>query len=282
MFQYSFPTPLSCRAAFEESRLRAPVRLLCWFEDALTAWLLRRADLALLISEAMAERWRERGVTRAVSFPLGADTSVEPSSVEPVDLPPETVIYFGSMDAKRRLGFLLEVFARVLETRPEAHLVMLGDPGRGGLAEQARSLGLSERVSFPGRVPRSEVPRYLCAARVSVAPIPPEPLYVEASMTKVVESLGLSVPVVASSEIHDQRELIESSGGGLCPRYDREAFARALCELLGDPAGAARRGAAGRRYVLEHRSYAVLSRRLAEHYDRVLAGSAPAPPAPLR
>ena len=158
VFQYSFPTPLSRRAAFEESRLRAPVRLLCWFEDALTAWLLRRADLALLISEAMAERWRERGVTRAVSFPLGADTSVEPSSVEPVDLPPETVIYFGSMDAKRRLGFLLEVFARVLETRPEAHLVMLGDPvGEAWPSRPAASASRSGSL-FPAGCPGARSP----------------------------------------------------------------------------------------------------------------------------
>ena len=184
-----------------------------------------------------------------------------------------SVIYFGSMDGRRNLGFVLRVFARVAEALPEAHLLMLGDSRASGLEEAARSMGLADRVTFLGRVPRRDVPRYLRAARCSIAAIPPTPIYRVSSATKVVESLAMALPVVANREIRDQRQLVEASGGGYCPPYEEAALGEAVVALLADPQDAARRGRAGRSYVVAHRSYAVLATRLAKWYDEALAGT---------
>jgi glycosyltransferase involved in cell wall biosynthesis len=94
---------------------------------------------------------------------------------------------------------------------------------------------------------------------------------VVSSATKVVESLGMAVPVVTNGEIPDQRELVERSGGGLVTAYDPDALAEAVVALLRDPAEAARRGEAGRRYVSAHRSYEVLARELASRYETLVA-----------
>lgn len=199
--------------------------------------------------------------------------SVLPEDVTPASAPPASVVYFGSMDAKRDLHFLLRAFARVADVIPAAHLLMLGDARGSGLPDAARSMGLAERVIFLDRVPRRDVPRYLRAARCSVAAIPPTPLYRVSSATKVVESLAMAVPVVANREIPDQRDIVEASGGGYCPPYEEAAVAESLVALLSDPEDARRRGRAGWLYVKEHRSYAVLAKRLAGWYEETWAAN---------
>jgi glycosyltransferase involved in cell wall biosynthesis len=272
VFQCSFPVALSRRLGLEGRGRNWLAHAVAAVENRLRGRIERRAQLVLVISDEMAREWPRRS-QRVEVLPLGADVSVRPEDVTPVGAPPMGVIYFGSMDGKRELQFLLRAFARVAEKLPEAHLLMLGDARGSGLEEAARSMSLADHVTFFGRVPRRDVPRHLRAARCSVAPIPPTPLYRVSSATKVVESLAMAVPVVANREIADQRDLIEASGGGYCPPYEEVAFAEALIALLADPGEAKRRGQAGRRYVVEHRSYAVLAERLAGWYGETVDGA---------
>lgn len=273
VYQCSFPTPLGRRAALAGSALAALAPTWCAAETALIDRVLRAADLVLAISETMARDLRARGARRVEAFPLCA--AVDPSGpTEP--LPPETVLYFGSMDPKRCLGFLLEAFARVRAARPRATLVMLGDPGPE-LPALAREAGLDEAVRFPGRVPRETVATWVRGAALTVAPVPPEPLYVVASTTKVVESLACGVPVVANREIPDHLEVIEGSSGGLAPEFTPEAFAAAIVALLADPAAARARGEAGRAWVARHRSADALADRAVALYDELRQGPAGGP-----
>ena len=270
VFQCSFPVALSRRLALEARGRKWLARAAAAVEDGVRDGIQRRAQLLLAVSDEMARQWPRR-FPRVEVLPLGADTSIDPDDVPPASAPPASVIYFGSMDVKRDLHFLLRAFARVAGALPEAHLLMLGDARGSGLPDAARAMSLAGRVTFLDRVPRRDVPRYLRAARCSVAPIPPTPLYRVSSATKVVESLAMAVPVVANREIPDQRDIVEASGGGYCPPYEETAFADALVALLADPEDAKARGQAGRRYVVEHRGYAVLAKRLAGWYEETLA-----------
>jgi glycosyltransferase involved in cell wall biosynthesis len=276
VFHCSFPIPLGRRAALERRGRPGLARVVHAVETRAVDALLRRADLVLAVSDTMAAGMQARGIDRAVAFPLGADTTVSPAAVVAVPAPADTIAYVGSTDAKRNPSFVFEVLRRVREGCPSAHLLLVGEASPELRGEAAR-MNLTDAITFVGRVPRAEVPRYLRAARCSLAPIPPDPLYVVSSATKVVESLGLGVPVVANGEIPDQRELVERSGGGLVTPYDAEAMAAAVVALLRDPADAARRGEAGRRYVCAHRSYAVLARGLAGRYDALVARPAAEP-----
>ncbi len=269
VYQCSFPTALGRRAALASGPL-APLAP-AWHaaESALLDRVVRDADLVLAISDEMARELRARGARRVEAFPLCAEVAAA-GPAQP--LPPETVLYFGSMDRKRRLGFLLEAFARVRAKSPAASLVMLGEPGPE-LPAQVRQMGLGDAVRFPGRVPREAVPAWVRGAALTVAPVPPEPLYVVASTTKVVESLACGVPVVANREIPDHREVLDESGGGLAPEYAPEAFAAAILELLADPAAARARGAAGRDWIARHRSADALARRAVALYDELRAGA---------
>lgn len=276
VYQYSFPEALGRRERRrQQGRNRLFTEISYRLELEIVRFLMRQASLVLAISDTMRRIWEARGVKRIVSFPLGADVSVDPDAVTPAAAPPDTIGYFGSMAPERRLTFLIDVFQQVHAAVPTAHLLLVGDAEGSGLPEYVDQRGLRDSVTFVGRVPRREVPRYLKAMRCSLAPIPPEPMYTLSSPTKVVESLALGVPVVANREIDDQREIIEACGGGYVAPYETGAFAEAILRLLRDPADAAARGRAGRQFIEKHRSYAAMSQKLAEYYDQVLNAGAP-------
>ena len=76
-----------------------------------------------------------------------------------------------------------------------------------------------------------EVARLVGAAHVSVVPILPVPEYRVASPTKLIESLGLGVPVVANEELPENVTVVRASGGGELVPYDPAAFAEAVVRV---------------------------------------------------
>jgi glycosyltransferase involved in cell wall biosynthesis len=287
VYQLSFPTA----SAFElEDRVEADssgssARRASIAVARMMQWrVLRRADLVLAISDAMRDDLVQRGLAadRVVSFPLGVDTSVDPARFDRAavrrelgldDVP--TLLYFGSTDRVRKLEFVLDVMTRIRAELPEARLNIVGSAVRpeddAWLHVEAARRGLGDVVRFVPSVPRAAVARWLVAADVSLSAIPPMPMYVVSSPTKVVESLGMAVPVVANREIPDQRTVITASGGGEAPPYDPGAFAEAALQVLRNPAAARAAGLRGRVYVERERSYARMSELVQEWYAMLFA-----------
>ena len=255
-----------------------------WLGRSFQWWLLRQADLILAISDQMRTELVEKGLpeSRVMSFPLGVDTDFKPenydrnvarSELELGNSP--TMIYFGAMDRLRKLEFLLDVMVQVLAETPTAKLIMVGsafnDDDYWWLRSEATLRRLDGAIRFVGPVSRSKVPLYLSAADVSVVPIPPIPLYTVSSPTKVLESLGMGVPVVANSEIHDQFKVVTESGGGECVPYNVPAFAAAIVHFLKDRSMARLAGQRGREYVLRERSYSKLADEINARYSKLTA-----------
>jgi glycosyltransferase involved in cell wall biosynthesis len=71
---------------------------------------------------------------------------------------------------------------------------------------------------------------------------------------------------VVANDHPEQRLVIEQSGAGYCVAWDESEFARAIVALLSSPDQARKMGERGRRYVMEHRSYA----RIADLVEREL------------
>ena len=267
VFQNSFPRELQHLDFFKKRKLGFLGEFVYRIDAILLAFIMRRAALTLAISETMRDMWRSKGIKNIEAFPLGADTRVIAEVIQPIQTPLQTVMYFGAMTAPRKLDFLLETFALVLKELPDAHLLMVGDAKGTGLEKNAERLGIRDSIRFTGQIPRKDVPQYILAARCTVSPIPPVPMYILSSPTKVLESLALGIPVVANCEIHDQRELIENSRGGYAPPYQHEEIAKALIDLLTDPENAIKRGKEGREYIVTHRSYEALSQKLIGFYE---------------
>ena len=160
--------------------------------------------------------------------------------------------FVGSFKPWHGMMFLLEVFRALVEIRPELRLLAVGDgPELETIRSRVAEWGLQHQVSLPGRVPHAEIPAWLDAMDVSVAPYLPDPDFYFSPM-KIVESMAAGCPVVAP-RIGQIAELIEDqTSGRLYAPGDQVACALALLELIDAPAHRRQMGRAAELAAASH------------------------------
>ncbi len=131
------------------------------------------------------------------------------------------------------------------------------------LMEIASKLELSDKFTFTGRIPYEQVPLYINAADVCVAPfINERNSKIGLSALKTYEYLACGKPIVASG-ISGVKDLIEASDGGISVTpEDPEQLATAVVRLLLDENTRALMGEKGRRYVVENHSWDGVARKI--------------------
>jgi len=232
-------------------------------------------------SQAMLEHMAARGIPRArmTAVPMGVDTAllrnVEAIRPRPAAWNGRKVIgYLGTLGRSRDPAFLLRTFALVHAKEPSTLLLLVGDAPsedeRAWLRQQIRASGLREHIHLTGWLPQEDALRHLAAVEVAWSAIPRSPLFDLSSPTKAVEYLALGIPCVGN-EIPDQHIVLTQSGGGLSVMMNPELFAEATLTLLAKPPSERRAiGERGRRWVAEHRDYAILATEVAKAYRRLV------------
>lgn len=150
--------------------------------------------------------------------------------VEPVEGAADFV-FVGELRDLKGIFPLVEALARV--RRPDgtpADLVMAGDGAdRAALEARIAELGLGDRVRLVGSRPARAV---FAMGRNAVVPSLAESLpYV------VMEAAAARLPVI-STQVGGIGEIFGPTADGLIPPGDAEALARAMTNVLADPAGA--------------------------------------------
>jgi glycosyltransferase involved in cell wall biosynthesis len=214
------------------------------------------------------ERFEFAPVTRIPNF--------SPVSVgEPSPLPrdSELILYVGVLTRQKGVNTLLEAMPTILEHRPDARLVVVGDgPEAEPLRALAGELGVRSRVEFAGKVPNRELPRYYAAARACAIPS----LWLENSPVVAYEAMLAGRPIVGSDR-GGIPDLIESAGCGFVVQAkDPKAIAERIGQLLSDPELAERLGRNGRRYASEAVSKQAFYERLTPLMEAVAASCIPA------
>lgn len=201
-------------------------------------------------------------IPSGVSDPLFDQARVLP----PKGLPPRPrVVFLGRLHVQKGLDVLLRALALV----PEARLVLAGDgPEREPLRRLAQRLGVADRVTFLGFVPRAAVPGLLASADVQVLPS----IYEELG-TAVLEGMRIGVPLVASETGGLPSLVTHGVTGLLVPPGDAAALAGALRRLLADRELAARLADQARRESRDY-SWTALAERVLAVYRRVLPAPA--------
>lgn len=153
------------------------------------------------------------------------------------------------------LEYLVEAFGKVLSGHPAARLILLGDGDcRGRVEGQAHELGIQERVLFPGLVPHEDVPLWLSAMDILVAPHAPWQEFF-GSPVKLFEYMSVGGAIVASN-VGQMGELIEHRRNGwLVAPGDPAAIAGAILELAADRNMRERMGEAARIDAIELHSW---------------------------
>ena len=246
--------------------------------------ILRGSDAVLVVSEPLIEFARSCGVpeSRLHLVPNGVDPRrFDPArDREPLPGPLRARLagrcvigFVGTLKPWHGMDTLLEAF-RLLHARlPDTHLLVVGDgPGRSALEEGARGADLAGAVTLAGAVAHGEVPDYVAAMDVTVAPGADEPGFYF-SPIKVFEYMAMAKPVVAGAG-HDLARVLPDDAAVLVEPGRPDTLADSLERLVRDPAECRRLGEAARAWVLRERTWAGNARRVAELAAALLAAEA--------
>jgi phosphatidylinositol alpha-mannosyltransferase len=186
-----------------------------------------------------------------------------PGHVRGVDGP--TIGFLGRFDEPRKgLPVLLEAMHTVLRRHPGAQLLIAGR----GDAEEVRELigeDLRASVALLGELSEEDKGAFLRSVDVYCAPN----LLGESFGVILIEALAAGAPIVASDLDAFARVLEDGEVGVLVRRGDPAALARALCDLLADPARRAELSARGA-VAAEDYDWDVLARRILTVYETVI------------
>lgn len=243
--------------------LKAPLQILL---GRLTA---RVADRVLAPSRRTAgELARDYGVCDAGVLP-NATGGLPRHEVEPgrdaAHLPAGELLFVGRLRLRKGVEILLAALGRLAQEGSRPRLLVAGDgEHRAALEAETARLGLAGQVLFLGRRGASEVSALLAGCRGLVVPS----IY-EGMPLVVLEAMAAGRPVVASAVSGIPEVVLDGTTGWLVPPEDPEALARALADLLGDPAEGERRGTAGQERVARDFS----PERIAATWHELIAGS---------
>jgi glycosyltransferase involved in cell wall biosynthesis len=140
----------------------------------------------------------------------------------------EIVLFVGRLARIKNIPFLLRVFAKLEQQRPQARLLLAGDGDvKGSLMGYAEKLGIA-RASFMGVVAHRDMPKLMQAADVLALCSQSE-----ASPIVVKEAVACGLPVV-TADVGDVSQIITRKDLGTMVNLDEAAFGQALLERLED------------------------------------------------
>ena len=172
-----------------------------------------------------------------------------------------TLVAVGRFSPEKGFNYLLDSLSQLVQQGQDIQLLLLGDGGlRQELTEQAKTLGLLNRVFMPGHV--SQVESYLGQCAVFVMPSLTEGLPIA-----LLEAMQTGIPIVASAVGGIPDVLDDGQAGALVPAADPELLANALVTILTDSKYAETLGKRGQLRVKENYS----SHTMAEKYLHLYA-----------
>jgi glycosyltransferase involved in cell wall biosynthesis len=185
-----------------------------------------------------------------------------------------TVLFMSRLHPKKNVAGLLDAWAEVVETLPEARLWIAGDGDEDYVSkrrQQVERLGLQDRVSFLGFVQGEEKERVLREAWAFALPSHQENFGVA-----VLEAVAAGLPVVISGEVQLRAFIDANDLGVVVDRTDSSEIADGLTHILRSPSVRERCARVGPEAVDATFSENRVGEQLAQMYEAVTSHSAPA------
>jgi glycosyltransferase involved in cell wall biosynthesis len=246
---------------------------------ALAPWLdrhlPRRADRVIAVSETIAHALATAGATAPDHLhviPNGVEWQRFAADGAPVP-DGRTVIFTGNLAPYQGVDFMLDAFARLHATRPDARLMIVTDSAFEPFEALTRRLGVRDAVEVR-QAPFAEQPALLARAGVAINPR----IRCDGIPQKLLNYMAAGMPIAS----------FESSAGPLrhqvtglrVPDGDAAAMAGALERLLGDRVLARAMGEAAREQARREFSWDQVACRVEEVYRSALGPRKPGQPEP--
>ena len=250
--------------------------------------LERRIDLMpraiLTSSQHSAQRLRDELKERAqhvVPLPDCVDTDFfRPRSAadqphvdlikDQLGIPPDrrVVIYLGLLAHYQGTEHIVQAAQKVIAAQPNTHFLIMGYPGYNEYSDLAQRLGVSDHMTFAGRVPYEHAAHFLRVGDIALAP----KLSLTEAAGKILNYMACALPTVAfdTPQAHEYM----AQFGVYADRGDASSLADRIVELLGDPDRTYLLGQALRARAISRFSWDDAARRILAVYEAI---SAPRP-----
>ena len=254
--------------------------------EAVERWTFRTADISIATNKS----YREIAITRGGMDPDKVFVVRSGPKLERVRLVPPIealkkgrrylVGYVGVMGKQEGIQYLLEAVRYIVleRQRTDVHFgIVGGGPDYERLCKLSDELGISDYVTFTGRVPDQELLEMLSTADVCVNPDEYNEMNDKSTMNKIMEYMALGKPIV-QFDLAEGRFSAKEASVYARPN-DAVDLADKILDLLADEDARARMGAFGRERVVKELSWSHEAPKLLAAYDALWAEQAEHAPA---
>jgi len=175
-----------------------------------------------------------------------------------------TVLWIGRYTPGKGVQYLIDAFARIVQSHPHAHLIMIGDgPQKEEIHQKIQKLGLSTHITQKTFVPNEDLPALYQSSDVFVLPS-----LSEGVPRTILESMACGIPVVCT----DLPQLIDlvNGAGLLVPTRNSEAIASAIIKIIENPEFASELGKTGTERIVKYYSWKDTVSQTIALYEEVL------------
>lgn len=216
------------------------------FSQTLVRWPLRRIARSLRFDRLVLVSQYMKGSYQALHFPVGGMTVIHQGArFTPPDLAtlpegdPNALVYLGRIERVKGVHLAIDVVRRLRDDhgRAEIRLTIVGGAHTGDhsyvqeLKDQVESSGLTDRVTFTGKLSPAEVAEVLPRHRVMLL----TSLWEEPGPATPIEAMGHGVPVVTTDAGGTPEYVRDGAEGFVVPRDRPDRMAAAVARLLEDP-----------------------------------------------
>lgn len=237
----------------------------------LERWINLSSDFIITSAGPTVELLLQSGVPKDRIRPLMDGVDTETFAPHPKDairarlgLPGDRpiVCYLGLLNSYQGVDLLLEAAADLKGQGAKLHFLIMGFP-EGGYREKADQMGLSEMVTFTGRIPYDEAPLYLSAGDIAVSP----KISLTEANGKLFNYIACGLPTVAF-DTPVNREILGDAA--LYAKFgDVIELAGAIGRLVGDRELREKLGRKGRERAISEHSWVARGRELAGIYRKL-------------
>ncbi len=238
-------------------------------------YFLRSADGIVVVSggirEGLIEEYDVMG-SRIHIVHNGANTEIfrpmdKDSCKERLELQKDLryLCYSGNMAPWQGLDPLMSAFSRLAQERDDMRLLMVGDGIlRDDLERMAKELAINDSTIFTGRVPYEQVPLYVNASELCVAPFGAILRNVKYgfSAIKLYEYMACGKSFVTTTVCGIQDEITKNDVGLVVQPDSPGELADAVIKLMKDPKHLEEMGARGRVLAVKEHSWDSVARRI--------------------
>jgi len=191
------------------------------------------------------------------------------------NIPGRTIklVYVGTLIKERNLESLLKSYKLVSESDKSLRIQLSFVGGKSKdierLKDVANKYNVSKKIKFYGQVKRTEVYKIIASHDIGISYIPSDIRFFDSSPTKLMEYIGIGIPVIATDCVLLQKKIVEDTNAGLLTSDDPEDIAQKIIKLIQNLKYYNERAILAYKYIIDHYDYEQMREKIHQIFNQI-------------